>query len=107
MVIGMGFLAFTGISVPEGMPDAYRYGYGAGRVLVCILLVTLYAFPIFYQYKFASALKQSLQTSNESQFAAAMVWQKKMYKFIGILLIVMFAIWVFAVVLGIIANAVN
>jgi len=72
---------------------------------VYIVIALFYFFPVLYLFRFASSTKQALNTNNTERLTAAMENLKSHYKFLGILAIIMIAIYalvfVFAIVAGV------
>jgi magnesium-transporting ATPase (P-type) len=75
--------------------------------LVYLLIAALYFFPVFYLYRFSYRIREALNRNDEAILESSFENLKSHYKFIGILLIVMLAlyalIFVFAVIGGLLA----
>jgi hypothetical protein len=61
--------------------------------LLYILLAVLYYFPVTYLYKFSVQTKQAIQMQNESLLTSGFQNLKSMFKFLGILTIVMLSLY--------------
>jgi hypothetical protein len=74
-----------------------------------LLLVLIYFFPIYYLFKFSAEARAALRLKDEAFLNNAMKFLKMHYRFMGILLIIVLAIYalVFAAfILGLIAGSV-
>lgn len=111
MILGGLMLGATG-SVLE------QYSYASGNasfagmskvlMVTYILMAILYFFPTLYLYKFSSLIKSSMYLNNQQQFNEALVYQRKMYKFVGIMVMIMIILYallfIFAIVVGVVSN---
>lgn len=78
---------------------------GYSFTVINLLLAVLYFFPVLYLYRFSVNLKKSLHSSSSDKLLVAFSNLKSHYKFIGILFIVMLAIYVLAFIMGIFGGA--
>ncbi len=83
MFIGVGFSSFANTS---GAPVA-----AAGFVYLIVLAI--YFFPIYALLQFSNKAKEALDTRNSQSLTKSMKYLKMHYKFIGIMSIVMFALY--------------
>lgn len=89
MVLAAIFMGFAGSFMEEEMP-----GVSIAVIIVLYLVMAiLYYFPITYLYKFANNMRNALDTNNNTLLTNAFEFQKSHYKFMGILIIVMLAIY--------------
>lgn len=105
LLILVGILMGLGLSVASQMYDTANLGsaFGTAMMVMYLVLSLLYFFPILYLYKFSVLIKPAIHTGNQQQFNLALSYQKRMYKFIGIMLLVVFglyAVMIIAAILG-------
>ena len=74
-------------------------------ILIMIVLVGIYFFPLYYLYKFSEISKGALEGLNSSLMTEALTYLKKHYKFVGILFIIMLSIYFIVFFVGISAKA--
>ncbi|HEU0226211.1 MAG TPA: DUF5362 family protein [Arachidicoccus soli] len=95
ILVGIG-IAFTASVASTIMPTPYR-GLGAlGSTFIIILYViigALYLYPTNQLYHFSKKMKLALVESNQQLLEEALEHQRRMFKFIGILLIVILCIY--------------
>ena len=99
MFVAMGLMILGGLFM--GMFGSMISKYGAEEntqlmggiapgllMVIYIMIALLYFFPSFYLYKFSTLIKHSILFNNKQQFNEALNYQRKMYRFVGILMIV-------------------
>ena len=59
-----------------------------------IILALLYFFPVYYLFNYAKGTKQALQSGNSEVLSNALVNLKSHHKFLGIMTIVMIALYI-------------
>jgi hypothetical protein len=111
--IGIGFMIIGGlvianVSALSGTENRYA-GLGAATLGVTyIVLAALYFFPIFLLYKFSKSMKQGIADNNMELITDAFRYQKNLYKYMGIFMIILIAfsliMIVFAGVMGVMAT---
>lgn len=77
---------------------SYRVGYRVGTLICYLALIVLYLYPIICLFKFSKNIKAALLTNNTQQFNTAMKHQRNMWRFMGILMIVL--IGLYGVIIG-------
>lgn len=107
LLILVGMLMGLGLSVASRMYDTTNLGstFGTAMMVVYLVLSLLYFFPILYLYKFSVLIKPAIQSGNQQQFNLALNYQKRMYKFIGIMLLVVFGLYAVMIIAGILGAA--
>jgi hypothetical protein len=101
--IGIGFMVLAAIFMMTLGASMSSYNsmmpLGGGMMfsLIYLAMAALYFFPINYLYKFASNMKSALRTNNQAELTKAFEYLKSHYKFIGILTIILFAVYILAV----------
>ena len=110
--IGIGFIViaaiFAGtIFTAMGNMGGHMGSIGAfGGTFIMLLYLAIgivYFFPIYYLNKFASNLKVALKNNNTDSLTVSLGYLKSHYKFIGIMMLVMFAIYALVFVFAILA----
>lgn len=99
--IGTGFMVLAGIIMVVVSPMS-KLGstFGVPMSLLgglYILLAALYFFPAFYLFKFASKSKIALDTINQNEFDNSLKNLKRMFKFLGIMTIVLISAYIIAI----------
>jgi len=104
----VGFMVLFGFgygTIMQGlMGDAYILpfpGYVFG--FIYLLLALVYFFPLLYLFRFATHTKSALTSEDDSELATALFNLKSLYRFIGILMIIMLVIYGLAIVGGVLA----
>ena len=96
MFIGLGLGVLGAIAMMLGSSAFDNLGYGAlgiGMGFFYLLMVALYFYPIYALYKFSELIKPAIRTANQQQFNDAFAYLKGHYKFFGILLIIVIALY--------------
>tara|TARA_B110000285_G_scaffold15442_1_gene15220 strand:+ start:1218 stop:1646 length:429 start_codon:yes stop_codon:yes gene_type:complete len=88
MVIGAFVIIVVGSSFGGGQATAGGLAY--------LLMALLYFFPTFYMYNFSKKIKIGLNSSVQSEVELAFENLKKMFKYIGVLMIVILSIYAIA-----------
>lgn len=101
IVMGL-YLAFEGPKNERYFSDeeermAYRVGYTIGAVLFAII----YVFPCVMLLRYSTKLKKALATNNQQELNEALRSQKNLYVYMGILTIIVLALFVLGVLGGI------
>ncbi|MCU7613989.1 DUF5362 family protein [Chryseobacterium sp. GMJ5] len=101
--IGIGFMILAALLMMTLGASMSSYnsmmpmGGGILFSLIYLALAAFYFFPINYLYKFSSNMKSALRNNNQAALTKAFEYLKSHYKFIGILTIVLFAIYIIAI----------
>lgn len=106
--IGLALILFMGLGMFAAGSAIDSAGAGAMGAfpasimgVAYLLMAVLYFFPILYLYKFASNTKQALLNSSTEQLTESLKNLKSHYKFIGIVTIVMIAIYIIGIIVAI------
>lgn len=103
------YLIVTGLLLIGGILTAFAIGnsannaitaagIGIGMVLVYVLFIAIYFYPVWALYKFSRLMKESLQIANQQQFNEALKYQKNMFKYLGVLVIVLLSVYGISIV---------
>lgn len=111
--IGIGFLALIAVfagtlfSRFNSMPGMAAYGGSFGTMIgvIYFLMAALYFFPVYYLFKFSSNAKKAFRDNDSQALTESIGYLKSHYKFFGILMIILLALYalmfVFAILAGI------
>lgn len=88
-----------------GMMASLAGAPAAGLGLVYLLMAALYFFPTLYLYKFAVKTKNAIETYSENGFEDGAENLKSMFKFMGILMIVVLSLYALMFIIGLIGGA--
>lgn len=78
--------AFAGL---QNAIPGYGVGFGAGMFVMYLVFGALYLYPIICLLKFSSQMKAALRSSDVMLFNSALRYQRNMWKFMGILMIIL------------------
>lgn len=96
MVIAALFMMTVGASM-SSYKSIMPMGGGLLFSLIYLAFAALYFFPVNYLYKFASNMKSALRSNNQAELTKAFEYLKSHYKFIGILTIILFGLYILAI----------
>ena len=90
--ISMGTLMSSGLGSSPGMGAMA----GMGGILsgVYIVMALLYFFPIYYLYKYATDMKNALNSRNNDMLTGALGYLKSHHKFLGVSMIVIISLYI-------------
>ncbi len=95
--IGVGILVlvalFSGTALAIIGDDFISPAIGIGIGILYLLIAVLYFFPIYYLFNFSSRAKQAVKESDSKSLTESMHFLKSHYKFTGIMIIVMLALY--------------
>lgn len=96
MVIAALFMMTVGASM-SSYKSIMPMGGGLLFSLIYLAFAALYFFPVNYLYKFSSNMKSALRSNNQAELTKAFEYLKSHYKFIGILTIILFGLYILAI----------
>jgi Family of unknown function (DUF5362) len=94
--VGMGFMVLAGLfmgTIFSTMGQSEAMPFGAAFGLVYVLIAAVYFFPLYYLFKFSTAVKQAIQRKDTALLETAFENLKSHYKFIGILAAIFLALY--------------
>lgn len=99
----MILIAFAISSMMSTMAESESALPFSGTVLgfVYLIIAFIYFFPILYLYRFSKYTKKALETQNSNDLNEAFKNLKSHYRFMGIITIVMIALYAFIFLIGI------
>ncbi|HKK64134.1 MAG TPA: hypothetical protein VJ951_16330 [Bacteroidales bacterium] len=84
------------ISLTFNKSGLVPFGAGAAGVLPMLIVAGLYFFPVLYLHRYSTLSKQAVDNNDTALMVEALKFQKKFFKFIGVLAIVLLSIWALA-----------
>ena len=72
-------------------------------IFIVLILVGVYFYPTYALLKFSNNIREGLNTGNKEQFNTAIRHLKGMFKYMGIMMIVLLAIYGIEIVVGVVA----
>jgi hypothetical protein len=107
MVVMAFFIPALIVNLPpyNTLPASYSTGIATGMTVVYLLLALLLFFPCFYLYKFSVKMRISLNTESQENFEESLKNLKSMFKFYGVLTIIMLSFYALAFVIAMIFTA--
>lgn len=100
MVLGGFMLLFSGASIPGNAAPTALMG------VIYLAMGALYFFPALYLYNFADKMKKALLSNSQEELDSSFENLKSLFKFTGILTIVVLALYILIIIFGIIAAGV-
>ncbi len=91
--MGIGVLGSIGMFAASSMMSAYTPVPMGGIAALYLILIGVYFFPIYYLLQFSNKAKEALITRSSQTLTEAMKYIKSHYKFVGIMTIVMLALY--------------
>jgi hypothetical protein len=89
----------------NSMPGSYASGMQAAMTIVYLLLALLLFFPFFYLYKFSVKMQSAIKMVSQQNFDESLMNLKSMFKFYGILTIILLSFYALIFVIAIISLA--
>lgn len=106
--IGIAFMVVASFFVGAAMSTMPNLDLPSSAILkwllpvVYIVMAAIYAFPIYYLYKFSVNTRAALDSGSSDTLGEAFRFLKSHYKFIGIMMIIMICVYAVAIIGGII-----
>ncbi|SIQ51255.1 hypothetical protein SAMN05880574_1155 [Chryseobacterium sp. RU37D] len=101
--IGIGFMVLAALFMMTVGASISSYNsmmpLGGSMVfsLIYLVVAALYFIPINYLYRFSSNMKSALRSNSQTELTKAFEYLKSHYKFIGILTIIVFGLYILAI----------
>jgi hypothetical protein len=112
IVLGGLYLAFTISSMESRLSDFSGYrgsslgsGFGVGMAVVYILFAVIYFFPCLFLLRFSNAMKVALSGNDQGQLTESFKNLKVMFRYVGIITIIIICIYLLLFILGGLAAA--
>ena len=103
--IGLVFLLFGTTTIADQFGGAHAVGYGIGMFFFYFMIILIILYPSITLLRFANRVKLALVTANNEQFNDAFKNLKNTFKFWGIYMIILLAIYGISIVFLIIGAA--
>jgi Family of unknown function (DUF5362) len=112
--IGCGFMVLFSLFIGSFLSAAFlRMGGGTAGLgymggflsFIYIVIAIVYFFPCLYLYNFASKMQVALRSNDQDLLSLSFRNLKSCYRFVGILMIIVLALWVLGAVLALIGLA--
>lgn len=91
-------IIFTQLPPYNQMSSAFSSGARIGMTAVYLLLAIMMFFPCFYLYKFSVKMQSAVKTTSQENFDESLMSLKSMFKFYGILTIIILSFYALAVI---------
>ena len=106
VLFGLFFGSMVGAMMPMGDGMGAMGAMGAGFFTVIYLIIALvYFLPCLFLFRFGSHAQTALKNNEQAKFQSSIKNLKSCLKFMGILMIIILAIYVLAAIVGIAASA--
>ncbi len=110
--INTGFFLLAGIGILVALPFLKNFFYGMGEVLIVyvplgimyIILAIVLFFPAFFTWNFGANLKNWQESNKGEDLENAFKYNATLWKFNGILTIVMLSVMVLGILIGIVGG---
>lgn len=114
--IGMGIMVIAGffmgaimsslgsLSSYSNMPNPFGMIGSIFFVILYLIMALIYYFPIKYLYDFSTKVKKAFEIQDQMLFDEAILKLKAHYKYIGILMIIVFSLYILMLILTIIGG---
>ncbi|TAL51203.1 MAG: hypothetical protein EPN92_00945 [Chitinophagaceae bacterium] len=80
-------------------------GFATMLSVIYICMALLYFFPCLFLFRFANHMKAALASNEQETLNSSFQNLKKMFRFVGILMIIVLAFYAIALIIGIVAGA--
>jgi len=104
LFMGFGLSSLTAI---YGGDSGLGGSFGVGMMAIYFVIALLYFFPIYYLYKYSMLIKPAIHSGNQEQFNLALSYQRRMFKFIGIMFLIVLGLYALMFVVGIAAATIG
>ncbi len=100
LIVVIALFAGSMMAALSGMDGEMGMMAGGAITVIYLLLAAIYFFPVLYLYQFASKAQKALAFGSESDIETAFDALRKHYRFLGILTIVMLALYAIGILIG-------
>ena len=105
LCFGLFFGAFLGTAMKFSSEPSAIAAFPTTLVSIAyIVIALLYFIPCFYLYRFATRMQTALHNNDQSVLDSSFQSLKSCFKFIGILTIIVIALWVLSFIIGLAAG---
>jgi len=89
-------------SMGSAMGGAFGSSFGAAMGFVYVFIAAIYFFPVYYLFKFSVNAKKAFRENDSEALTSSLGYLKSHYKFIGIFMAAILALYALIFVFGII-----
>ena len=107
--VGIGLMILVAVfagtifaSMGSAMGGAFGSSFGAAMGFVYVFIAAIYFFPVFYLFKFSVNAKKAFRENDSEALSSSLGYLKSHYKFIGIFMVAILALYALIFVFGII-----
>lgn len=107
--VGIGLMLIIAVfagtifaSMGSAMGGAFGSSFGAAMGFVYVFIAAIYFFPVFYLFKFSVNAKKAFRENDSEALSSSLGYLKSHYKFIGIFMAAILALYALIFVFGII-----
>ena len=72
-----------------------------GGSIFMLIMIGLYVYPVYALWKFSTNMKSGINTANQEQIVEGFRYQKNMYRYMGILMIIVLAFYLLSIIASI------
>lgn len=111
VLIGLFFGTFVSMfSSQYGENNPYNdlptsTGFGASMAVLYIVIALIYFFPCLFLFRFSVKMKAALASNDQEVLNTAFHNLKASFRYVGIIMIVMLALWALALIIGVLGVA--
>lgn len=99
--MGIGVLSSIGMFVASSFISAYSPFPMAGIAVFYLIFIGVYFFPIYYLLQFSNKAKEALLSHSSQTLTEAMKYMRSHFKFVGIMTIVILALYPVIIIMAI------
>jgi len=112
--IGLGLIVAAGFLFAMTLNNLSRFSPsvsplaglgGAGLIALYTLIAGIYFYPTYALYKYSAGMKYALNHNDKARFNDSLNYLKNMFKYIGILMILVLCIYGLVIIIGIVIAA--
>jgi len=109
--VSIGLMVIAAFAIGFLMNDLANQFGGSGTMpssaltVMYLLIAALYFLPVLYLFRFAGRMQLALKTDSNDELMDAFANLKAMFKFIGILTIVMLGLYALAIIFSVVVGA--
>lgn len=89
-------------SMGSAMGGAFGSSFGAAMGFVYVFIAAIYFFPVYYLFKFSVNAKKAFRENDSEALSSSLGYLKSHYKFIGVFMAAILALYALIFVFGII-----
>ena len=99
-------IVFSVVDVFANMPNKPEFPFALLGILY-VFLAVVYFFPAYYLYKFSKEMSDALLAWDDTKLTSAIRYLKKHFKFIGIMIIAVIALYIVLIIVMVIVGVMS